>query len=274
MMVVCDEWWVSGDQGGFFGAHYMLGDDSKLGPYLRRSMSLRERTEREVAFIMGALGLKAGNTLLDCPCGYGRHSIALAQRGIKVTGVDLNDRYLSLARQEMQRSKLNHNRLQFLKGDMRELPLDSDQFDVAINMFTSFGFFKTVEEDLQVLKEFCRLLKAGGRLLIHLDYNYERRIRGMRDERVTRHLRDGSTLFVNERLDRQSGTISGRWDIVQKNKKQIYSRSYTLRMFDHETFKRLLEASGFTHVSFKGDLDNWDVPLSTESVETAVIAIK
>lgn len=62
-MVVRDDWWVSEIEGGFFGPHYILGDNSKLGPYLAKKMSLNERTRREVDFIVQVLEL---NRVMKC----------------------------------------------------------------------------------------------------------------------------------------------------------------------------------------------------------------
>ncbi len=272
-MFVRDNWWVSEEEGGFFGPHYVIGDNSKLGPFLSQRMSLEERTDREVKFVSSVLQLKPGDELLDCPCGYGRHSVALAKRGVKVTGVDLNDYLLTVARRRAQEQMVG-NLAVFLKGDMRDLRLEPDRFRAGINMFTSIGFFPE-DEEVKVLRGFYRTLKHGGKLLIHLDYNYERRIKPKyRDERVTRHLRDGSKLLVTERVLKDEHRMVGKWDIIQRNNKQIYSRSYSLRLYSPDDLTSLLQSCGFARVVAKGDLDDPNAGFTSRSLETVIIAEK
>src|SRR3981081_1615122 len=69
-----------------------------LGPaYLRNAFT--KGTEQEVAFLVDALGLEAGERVLDVGCGPGRHALALARRGIEVVGVDLSEDFVALARE-------------------------------------------------------------------------------------------------------------------------------------------------------------------------------
>ena len=68
-----------------------------LGPaYLRNAFT--KGTEQEVDFLVDALGLEPGMRVLDVGCGPGRHSLALARRGIAVHGVDLSPDFIALAR--------------------------------------------------------------------------------------------------------------------------------------------------------------------------------
>src|SRR5438445_13281208 len=89
------EWWEDG--GVFFGRGYMEGDDSYEG-YLSNPMTLAERTRQEVDGLVELLALQANQRILDCPCGYGRHSLALASRGFQVVGIDINKEELNIAR--------------------------------------------------------------------------------------------------------------------------------------------------------------------------------
>src|ERR1044072_9087034 len=94
------------DGAGFFGRGYMEGDNSFEG-FLSTSMNLQARTDREVQGVIRLLDLQPGDSILDCPCGYGRHSIALAERGFQVVGSDINSEMLAPA---IQRSKGMSNR--------------------------------------------------------------------------------------------------------------------------------------------------------------------
>ena len=125
-----------------------------------------ERTELESQFVIRSLGLKPGHSILDLCCGQGRHALALARTGINVTGVDLSDELLKLARETAGDSAPN---AKFIKADMRRLPDElNGSFDAVINMFSAFGYLESQEEDQQVLFQVANALKPGGKLLMDL----------------------------------------------------------------------------------------------------------
>ena len=66
--MIDSDWYAK--QNGFFGQHYLEGDDSHEG-YLSEKLSLEDRTHREVNGILNLLGNKENMSIMDCPCGYG-----------------------------------------------------------------------------------------------------------------------------------------------------------------------------------------------------------
>src|SRR6185369_5774629 len=80
---------------------------------------LRETTEADVDTIVRLLELEAAAEILDCPCGHGRISNALAARGFRVTGIDASELFLDQARTEAQTQGLD---VEYVQGDMRKLP--------------------------------------------------------------------------------------------------------------------------------------------------------
>lgn len=128
--------------------------------------------EQQVQQVLALLHLSDGASILDLCCGYGRHSIKLAQRGFKVTGVDISTRQIQHAREVAEKA---HAPLDFQVADARQLNFQ-EAFDVVLNMFVSFGFFKNDHENRQVLQGVFRALKPGGKLLIDF-WNREKAIR-------------------------------------------------------------------------------------------------
>lgn len=61
-----------------------------------------KNTLAEVDFLIDALGLNAGDSVLDVGCGTGRHAIELARRGYRVTAVDISAGMLEQARKDAQ----------------------------------------------------------------------------------------------------------------------------------------------------------------------------
>lgn len=123
-----------------------------------------ERTAAEVSFVETALGLPPDASILDLCCGQGRHAVALAQRGYRVTGQDLSQDYLDLAGKHAAASKVT---LDLVQSDMRIIPFEA-AFDAVINMFTAFGYLESEEEDQKVLAAVQRALKPGGWLLLDM----------------------------------------------------------------------------------------------------------
>jgi ubiquinone/menaquinone biosynthesis C-methylase UbiE len=154
----------------------------------------------EVRRMMDWLQLEKGAEILDFCCGMGRHSMALTEFGYKVTGMDLSTVLLDEAK------KLDGDRkVQWIRGDMRQIPLNHT-FDAVMNLFTSFGYFESDEENERVLHEMDRVLKPGGKFIIdflnsdyvtaHLVPSSERMTEGMKIQE-TRSIEDG---FVRKRI--------------------------------------------------------------------------
>jgi SAM-dependent methyltransferase len=117
-----------------------------------------------IDFICAQLGLAKGSKVLDLCCGPGRYAVGLAQRGLDVVGLDIDEDYIALARRLAERE---HVHAELLVGDMREIPCVGP-FDAIINVGSSFGFFETEAEDQRVLESISRTLASGGRLLLEM----------------------------------------------------------------------------------------------------------
>ncbi len=120
------------------------------------------RTKKEVAFVVEALALPKGSKILDLCGGYGRHAIPLAKQGYKVTILELNKKFLEMAKKEAQKQRV---KISTVQADMRRVPF-RNEFDAVINMFTAFGYLENDKEDGKVLDQVYKALKPGGKFLI------------------------------------------------------------------------------------------------------------
>lgn len=102
-------------------------------------------TKEEVTFLKGVFTTYNVHSVLDIACGTGRHSVALAEKGYEVAGIDYSDELLNIAR-----SKSNLPNIQFVQQDVANLQLDRT-FDAAICMWSTFGELP-YKEMLQGLK--------------------------------------------------------------------------------------------------------------------------
>jgi SAM-dependent methyltransferase len=126
---------------------------------LWRSAMTPQQTAAEVDFLVKTLGVNVPARILDVPCGNGRHSVQLARRGYRVTGVDLSKEFIAEA--ESSSASLPAS---WICADMRQLPW-SEEFDGAFCFGNSFGYLSP-EEAPQFLLAISRTLKRGSRFIL------------------------------------------------------------------------------------------------------------
>ncbi len=129
----------------------------------------KERDYSEATYFMNNLvsylKIPKDTTILDLACGRGRHSLYLSKIGYNVTGIDISKENIAEAK------KNQSDRLNYIIHDMRQ-PL-SYQFDLILNLFTSFGYYKKDADNLSVIKSIKSNLKTNGIAVIDfLNINY------------------------------------------------------------------------------------------------------
>ncbi len=113
-------------------------------------------------YVKDLAGLKAGSKVLDAGCGLGRISVELAALDLDVTGVDIIQSELDAARESAEAEGVP---LTLINHDLRTFHAP-EQFDCAVNLYTSFGYCATIEEDLQILKNIADSVKVGGTFIM------------------------------------------------------------------------------------------------------------
>ena len=141
-----------------FGTDYEYFDFPVLGP---------ELTSMEVSTMVELAELRPGMSVLDAPCGHGRHSNELAVRGYRVIGVDRNQRFLAKALSDASELGV---RVDYLALDLREMSFRED-FDAAISWYSSFGYFDD-ETDREILRRYRVSLRSGGRFILDMQSPY------------------------------------------------------------------------------------------------------
>lgn len=100
--------------------------------------------------------------VLDVACGTGDMIVSLVKRGCTVTGVDISEKMLNVARQKLTRSSVKDGGVCLQKADAEHLPFDDNTFDAVT---CAFGVRNFVHLE-QGLHEMLRVLKPGGRMVI------------------------------------------------------------------------------------------------------------
>lgn len=121
-----------------------------------------ELTVKEVEFMLVFFKLQPASKVLDLMCGYGRHAIALAQKGIRVTAVDNLKDYTDEIREQAVRDQLP---LEVINSDVISYNIAA-QFDLVLCMGNSLNFFNA-EDTTRLLKNISAHLKPGGQLFIN-----------------------------------------------------------------------------------------------------------
>jgi SAM-dependent methyltransferase len=210
--------------------------------------------EAEVAELAKLTGTTP-RRVLDLGCGPGRHSIPLARLGAQVTGVDRSPFLLEKARSRAESEKLD---IEWVQEDMRSF-VRPDAFDLAINLFTSFGYFGD-KEDLTVLRNVFRSLAPGGFFVIDI-MGKEVIARGFAPSAVDKHP-DGSIWVSTREIIDDWYRIRSHWLLIRDQK--VTEVTFDTSLYSGRELADLLKKAGFEGVKLFGSLQGTPYDLKAE----------
>ena len=226
-------------------------------PSLYGYMLTPERTEAEVAFVERTLGLARGDRVLDLCCGQGRHAVALAKRGLRVTAQDLSEELLEMARQAAQAEGVA---LELVHSDMRQIPFEGT-FDAVINMFTAFGYLESDEEDMEVLRQVEKALAPGGRSLI--DFINREWVVSNYVQNEWREGDDGTVYLEHRELDLATSRNHVTFTIMSADGTRRESRGHHIRLYTLTEAIGMLERAGLGFAGVYGGFDGEEYAVAT-----------
>jgi SAM-dependent methyltransferase len=231
-------------------------------PKISQGFESEAEAESEIAWILGHVRPPAGGHVLDAPCGFGRHSLALARRGFRVTGVDVSDTELARARERAGAARLTPT---FVQQDMRDMEFVAE-FDLALNLFSSIGYFSE-DEDQLLLERFCTALRPGGTLVLDTR-NRDHFVRHLPEEETYR-LPDGTTVRIRNTLDLTTSRVRGQWWLEDGHRSlgETEMRLYSA----HELYRRL-RPERWSAVDLFGGLDGR--PFELDSARLVLVGTK
>lgn len=211
------------------------------------------------------------DTVLDVPCGIGRHATELAARGIEVHGIDLSPEYVETAgKRAADRGVADAT--QFFVGDMRELSavdgLDGGGYDLVLNCWTSFGYFDDATNEA-VAEALYRRVDTDGALVLELT-NKVGVLADFRPSAVAEH---GDTLHLERRsYEPTTGRMESEITILRHDDgyEPVGEMTWDLRLYDPAELRRLLERVGFETIRCYAGLDGKS--LEPASTRMAVVA--
>jgi SAM-dependent methyltransferase len=171
-------------------------------------------TFAEADFIERELGLKPGMRVLDIGCGTGRHSVELAKRGYRVTGVDLTQAMLNQALKAADQAGVA---VEWIQSDARDYRT-TEPFDAAICLCEGgIGLIEegenAFEHDAGILRAVFLALKPGAPFLLTALNGYKL-FREMTDEDVASGRFDPATGLVkqDELMELPGGNIRAKYE--------------------------------------------------------------
>ncbi len=215
-----------------------------------------EEAARLVDMLEQTLPLDECSKILDLGCGRGRHAINLNRKGYSVTGIDLSKQAIATARHKVKELELED--IRFKVRDMRN-PLP-EKFDAVVNLFTTFGYFESDDENIRVLESVRQMLEPGG--IFVLDY--------LNAENVKKNYRpsdEGEFQGINYDIQRyikgnsifKEITFSG--DTIEGEKRY----AERVKLYDLNWFKKELSRQDLIIDKVYGDYEGHDFDPATSS---------
>lgn len=184
------------------------------------------------------LNMPENGTILDLACGKGRHSIYLNKLGYQVTGVDLSENSIAIAQES------SNETLQFKTHDMRE-PMN-ETFDAVFNLFTSFGYFDTHEDNIKTLKAIKESINEYGFGVIDF-FNADFIIENLVEEE-TKEI-DGITFNIKRSVENKKIIKEIRFE----DKGESYFFTEKVSAFTLADFEEMMEEAGIYLLEIFGD---------------------
>jgi SAM-dependent methyltransferase len=202
----------------------------------------KNRNEEEAQVFMDNithyLNMPENGTILDLACGKGRHSIYLNKLGYQVTGVDLSENSIAIANESSNES------LRFKTHDMRE-PMN-ETYDAVFNLFTSFGYFDTYEDNIKTLKAIKDSINEYGFGVIDF-FNADFIIENLVAEE-TKEI-DGITFNIKRFVENKKIIKEIRFE----DKGETYNFTEKVSAFTLADFESMMEEAGIYLLEIFGD---------------------
>ena len=207
-----------------------------------------KKAKKEVKFLIQTFKLDKSQTILDVACGTGRHSLIFGKKGFSTTGVDINDLCVRLAKKNCKGLKT----VQIKKGDMKKLGWAKNKFDLVINLYTSFGYFKTDKENKKSLNELVKAVRPGGRLVIQtMNRDWLLKVYcPVQWEENTRY-----SYLAGRKYDSKTHYTEGYICFVDKKTGQGEMSYHRIRLYSIDEMKKLLKLAGLVNIKMFGNIE-------------------
>ena len=199
-------------------------------------------------YVKDIAGLGEGAKILDAGCGLGRISVELAALGLDVTGVDIIQSDLDAARESAEAEGVP---LTLINHDLRSFQA-REQFDCAINLYTSFGYCATIEEDMKILKNIADSVKTGGTFIMECT---SRETAIMYFTAGEEFERAGYKVVTHFEVVGAWEGLRSQWTLYPLDSKQAIDHTFIQRLYPATFLRDKLIDFGYSKVNIYGDFD-------------------
>ena len=207
-------------------------------------------------YVKDIAGLKKGSSVLDAGCGLGRIAVELACLNLDVTGVDIIQAELDAAKESAEAEGVP---LKLINTDLRTFSPEN-KFDCVVNLYTSFGYCDTVEDDMKILKNMCDCVKNGGTFIMECTSR----------ETAVMYWTEGEEFSRAGYLVKTHFEVTGAWEGLKSqwilypqdtdlqknpNAKPIVDHYFIQRLYPATFLRDKIKEFGFSDVQVYGDFD-------------------
>ena len=169
--------------------------------------------------------------IFDAGCGLGRIAVELAVIGAQAAAAE-------------------NVTIEWVQADLREFVRPA-AFDIAVNIYTSFGYCKTIEEDALIISNIAQSLKKGGCFILEM---VGREI-AVRDFTAGEWFeRAGYTVLTDFTVEGAWEGLRSHWQLYTKDGLKA-DHTFVQRLYAATELRKLMLSAGFTSVEIYGDFD-------------------
>ena len=192
----------------------------------------QEDAKQLVQLIHSKIQLTKNAKILDIGCGQGRHLSIFAEQNFNITGIDLSEVLLKIAKEK----NIHYPNAFFIQADMRHLPLNF-QFDLILNLFTSFGYFEEDADNNSVLRQIYFLLGPQGKFVFdYFNSNY------IKENLVPEHKQKVGDLLVEQKRFIENSRVKKK--IVLKKDGKISTYYESVKLYSPDEIYQMLRSVG------------------------------
>jgi ubiquinone/menaquinone biosynthesis C-methylase UbiE len=188
--------------------------------------------------ICDELDIKPGEKILEAGCGTGNLALKIKERGAEVIGLDNCKEALEIYKKKDPKAKV-------VLADLREkLPFPDNYFDKIASNNTLYAIPK--EKQLDTLKEFYRILKPGGKIVISNPKKSSNPLK-IYFKGIKQSLKQRGSIKTFKKM---LLIIIPTLKMFYYNRKILKNnKHHFLDFFDYDEQKKLLDQTGFINIS-------------------------
>jgi SAM-dependent methyltransferase len=233
-------------------------DDTPFEVFLARTNP--DELKATLDFLVAELGLTRRSRVFDQCCGFGSIGLPLAQRGYRVVGVDLCEKYIRMARQKAATLKLT--RADFHVGDAFSFAA-TPPCDAGFNWYTSFGYSENDDENAKMIERAYASIKPGGKFALEYP-NISYLLRTFKPVFYRSQFTEAGEIrvFRNCRILSARGVMTQRWRYYLPNDKTV-TKDTTLKLYLPHMLIDIFRRCGFKDVKAYSGFDRETVTIDS-----------